>query len=51
LYSGKHKLLHGMKVEAAVLPNSLALGVSERYPGSVSDFEVFRGASSGIKFN
>lgn len=40
-FSGKHKL-YGYKVEVSVLPNGLAIGCSKHYPGSVSDFDIFR---------
>ena len=40
-YSGKHKL-YGYKVEVSVLPNGLAIGCTQHYPGSVSDFEIFQ---------
>ena len=41
VFSGKHKL-YGFKVEASVLPNGLAISVSNHYPGSVSDIEIMR---------
>ena len=40
-FSGKHKL-YGIKVEVSVLPNGIALGCTNHYPGSVSDFEIIQ---------
>ena len=40
-FSGKHKL-YGYKVEVSVLPNGLAIGCSDHYPGSVADIDIMR---------
>lgn len=40
-FSGKHKL-YGYKCDFSVLPNGLAVCVSDHYPGSVSDLEIFQ---------
>ena len=40
-YSGKDKL-YGIKVEMSVMPNGLAIGCSDHYPGSVSDLEIIQ---------
>ncbi|PXF40870.1 hypothetical protein BWQ96_09415 [Gracilariopsis chorda] len=41
-FSVEYKL-YGYNVEVSVLPNGLALGSSQHYHGSVSDFESFQG--------
>ena len=38
-FSGKHRF-KGFKIEASVHPNGLAIGASDHYPGSISDFEI-----------
>jgi len=40
-YSNKHKL-YGCKTEVSVLPNGVAIGFTEHYPGSVPDLVIFR---------
>lgn len=40
-FSGKHKL-YGVKVEVSVLPNGIAVGCTNHFPGSVSDFEILQ---------
>ena len=41
VFSGKHKL-YGFKVEMSVLPTNIAIDCTRYYPGSVSDFEIFK---------
>lgn len=46
-FSGKHKL-YGYKNEVSVLPNGLAINVTEHYPGSVADLVILR---ENLKFH
>lgn len=40
-FSGKHKL-YGYKVEMSIIPVGLAISRTTHYPGSVSNWKVFK---------